>query len=93
MEGMIDALPTASSGYVAIEVKRRAGIDAVEQLSRYLEFLNRDPRTSPCRGVVVGQAITPQAVTLAESRGIGTKVVDYDELRGIEPNRAQASLF
>lgn len=84
MEGTIDPEPAASScgGYVAIEVKRKAGIDAVEQLTRYLHFLNRDPRTSPCRGIIASTSITPQAVTLAADRGIGCLVVDYEDLKG-----------
>jgi RecB family endonuclease NucS len=67
-------------------VKRRAGIDAVEQLTRYLELLNRDPLLSPVGGVLAAQAIVPQARTLAEDRGIRCVVVDYDALRGIERN-------
>ena len=72
---------------VAIEVKRRGEIDGVEQLSRYLEFLNRDPALRPVRGVFVAQEIKPQAKVLAEDREIQCVEVDYDELRGIEsPN-------
>jgi RecB family endonuclease NucS len=73
---------TPDGGYVAVEVKRRAGIDAVEQLVRYLERLNLDPRLRPVRGVLAAQAIAPQARVLAESRGIRCVVVDYDVLRG-----------
>lgn len=69
---------------VAIEVKRRGDIDGVEQLSRYLEFLNQDPRLSPVRGVFVAQEIKPQAKILASERSIECVEVDYDELRGIE---------
>jgi len=69
---------------VAIEVKRRGEIDGVEQLSRYLEFLNQDPRLSPVRGVFVAQEIKPQAKVLASERSIDCVEVDYDELRGIE---------
>ncbi|MDW3180308.1 MAG: endonuclease NucS [Acidimicrobiia bacterium] len=69
---------------VAIEVKRRGDIDGVEQLSRYLEFLNQDPRLSPVRGVFVAQEIKPQAKVLASERSIECVEVDYDELRGIE---------
>ena len=69
---------------VAIEVKRRGEIDGVEQLTRYLEFLNRDPLLRPVRGVFVAQEIRPQARVLAEDRGIGCVVVNYDDLRGIE---------
>lgn len=69
---------------VAIEVKRRGEIDGVEQLSRYLEFLNQDPRLAPVRGVFVAQEIKPQAKVLAGERAIDCVEVDYDELRGIE---------
>jgi RecB family endonuclease NucS len=72
----------AAGGYVAVEVKRRAGLDAVEQLVRYLERLNLDPRLRPVRGVLAAQAIAPQARVLAEARGIRCVVVDYDVLRG-----------
>lgn len=71
-------------GVIAIEVKRRGEIDGVEQLSRYLEFLNQDPRLSPVRGVFVAQSIKPQAKVLANERSIDCVEVDYDELRGIE---------
>jgi RecB family endonuclease NucS len=69
---------------VAIEVKRRGEIDGVEQLTRYLEFLNRDTRLAPVRGIFAAQVIKPQARLLAEDRGIGWIEVDYDELRGVE---------
>jgi RecB family endonuclease NucS len=69
---------------VAVEVKRRGEIDGVEQLTRYLEFLNRDERLAPVRGLFVAQAIKPQARVLAEDRDIGCVEVDYDELRGID---------
>ena len=71
-------------GVIAIEVKRRGEIDGVEQLSRYLEFLNQDPRLAPVRGVFVAQEIKPQAKVLAGERSIDCIEVDYDELRGIE---------
>jgi endonuclease len=71
--------------YVAVEVKRHAGIDAVEQLTRYLELLNRDPILTPVHGVLAAQTIKPQARTLAEDRGIRCVVLDYDKMRGIEP--------
>jgi len=70
--------------HVAVEVKRRAGIDAVEQLTRYLELLNRDPHLAPVRGVLAAQSIAPQAKTLAGDRGIDTVVLDYDAMKGIE---------
>jgi RecB family endonuclease NucS len=72
------------SGAVAIEVKRRGDIDGVEQLTRYLELLNRDPALSPVRGVFAAQEIRPQARVLAEDRGIRCVTLDYDAMRGIE---------
>ena len=71
--------------HVAVEIKRTAGIDAVEQLSRYLELLNRDPLLAPVRGVLAAQSIRPQARTLAEDRGIRCVVLDYDAMRGVVP--------
>ena len=83
--GPVDLLcRDTDGGAVAIEVKRRGDIDGVEQLTRYLEFLNRDPMLRPVRGVFVAQEIKPQARVLASDRDIGCVVVDYDELRGIE---------
>ncbi len=76
---------------VAVEIKRRGEIDGVEQLTRYLEFLNRQPDLSPVRGMFVAQEIKLQAKTLASDREIGWCEVDYDELRGIE--RPQQKLF
>jgi endonuclease len=67
----------------AIEVKRRATIDAVEQLTRYIELLNRDPLLAPVGGCLAAQSIAPQARTLAEDRGFRVVIVDYDELRGV----------
>ncbi|GLY77255.1 endonuclease NucS [Actinoallomurus iriomotensis] len=69
---------------VAIEIKRRGEIDGVEQLTRYLELLNRDPLLAPVRGVFAAQEIKPQARVLAADRGIGCVTLDYDALRGIE---------
>jgi RecB family endonuclease NucS len=74
-----------AAGHVAVEIKRRASIDAVEQLSRYLVCLNRDSSLAPVSGMLVAQAIAKQARTLAESRGIECVVVDLDELRGNKP--------
>lgn len=71
-------------GYVAIEIKRRGEIDGVEQLTRYLELMNRDPLMGPVRGVFAAQAIKPQARTLAEDRGITCVLIDYDALRGMD---------
>jgi RecB family endonuclease NucS len=73
-----------SARHVAVEIKRKATIDAVEQLSRYLELLNRDPLLRPVRGILAAQAIVPQARTLAQDRGITCAVVDYDALRGMD---------
>jgi endonuclease len=67
---------------VAIEVKRRAEIDGVEQLTRYLELLNRDPLLAPVQGVLAAQEIRPQARVLAEDRGIRCVILDYDSMRG-----------
>ena len=68
----------------AVEIKRHATIDAVEQLTRYLELLNRDPLLAPVKGILAAQTIKPQARVLAEDRGIRCVVLDYDQLRGIE---------
>ena len=76
----------ADGSAVAIEVKRRGEIDGVEQLTRYLEYLNRDPNLRPVRGMFVAQEIKPQAKVLAADREISWVEVDYDELRGIESN-------
>ena len=83
--GPVDLLCRDDAGTtVAVEVKRRGEIDGIEQLTRYLEFLNRDERLAPVRGLLVAQQIKPQARTLAGDRGIGCIEVDYDELRGLE---------
>ncbi len=83
--GPVDLMCRDAGGdAVAVEVKRRGEIDGVEQLTRYLEFLNRDPMLRPVRGVFVAQEIKPQAKVLATDRGIDWVEVDYDELRGIE---------
>ncbi|NDH14714.1 MAG: DUF91 domain-containing protein, partial [Actinobacteria bacterium] len=81
--GPVDLLCRDDEGKpVAVEIKRRGEIDGVEQLSRYLELLNRDPILAPVSGVFAAQEIKPQARTLAEDRGIRCFVVDYDELKG-----------
>ena len=83
--GPVDLLCRDARGTtVAVEIKRRGGIDGVEQLTRYLEFLNRDERLAPVRGLFVAQLIKPQARLLAEDRGIECLEIDYDELRGID---------
>jgi RecB family endonuclease NucS len=86
--GPVDLMCRDADGLaVAIEVKRRGEIDGVEQLTRYLDFLNRDPMLRPVRGIDVAQEIKPQAKVLAADRDIACVEVDYDELRGIEsPN-------
>jgi RecB family endonuclease NucS len=85
--GPVDLLCRDGDGRaVAIEVKRRGEIDGVEQLTRYLERLNRDPMLRPVRGILVAQVVKPQARVLAESRGIAWVEVDYDALRGLEPD-------
>lgn len=81
--GPVDLLTRDAHGVaVAVEVKRRGEIDGVEQLTRYLDLLNRDPHLAPVRGVLAAQEIKPQARVLAESRGIRCLTLDYDELRG-----------
>ncbi|TNC42571.1 endonuclease NucS [Mumia zhuanghuii] len=83
--GPVDLLCKDPDGRsVAVEVKRRGDIDGVEQLTRYLELMNRDPLLAPVRGVFAAQEIKPQARTLAKDRGIECRVVDYDALRGID---------
>ncbi|HEX5119190.1 MAG TPA: endonuclease NucS [Pseudonocardiaceae bacterium] len=83
--GPVDILCRDDRGAtVAVEIKRRGEIDGVEQLTRYLELLNRDPLLSPVRGIYAAQLIRPQAKTLAEDRGIRCVTLDYDALRGIE---------
>ena len=73
-----------NGGTVAIEVKRRGDIDGVEQLTRYLDLLNRDPLLAPVSGVFAAQEIKPQARVLATDRGIRCLTLDYDEMKGIE---------
>ncbi|HVL98079.1 MAG TPA: endonuclease NucS [Egibacteraceae bacterium] len=83
--GPVDLLCRDADGNaVAVEIKRRGEIDGVEQLSRYLERLERDPLLRPVRGLLAAQQIKPQARVLAHSRGIGCVEVDYDALRGLE---------
>lgn len=83
--GPVDLLCRDSEGRaIAVEIKRRGEIDGVEQLTRYVEFLNRDPMLRPVRGMFVAQQVKPQARVLAGERGISWLEVNYDELRGIE---------
>jgi len=86
--GPVDLMCRDADGlFVAVEIKRRGEIDGVEQLTRYLELLNRDPLLTTrgeVRGIFAAQEIKPQARVLAEDRGIACAVVDYDVLRGLD---------
>jgi RecB family endonuclease NucS len=83
--GPVDLMCRDSAGAsVAIEVKRRGEIDGVEQLTRYLDLLNRDPLLAPVQGVFAAQEIRPQARVLAQDRGIRCVVLDYEYLRGTD---------
>lgn len=83
--GPVDILCRDDRGNsVAVEIKRRGEIDGVEQLTRYLELLNRDPLLAPVAGVFAAQQIKPQAKTLAEDRGIRCLTLDYDVMRGMD---------
>ncbi len=88
--GPVDILARDADGAsVAVEIKRRGDIDGVEQLTRYLELMNRDPLLAPVTGVFAAQEIKPQARTLAEDRGIRCLVLDYDAMRGLETGHAR----
>ncbi|AWB85249.1 endonuclease NucS [Mycetocola zhujimingii] len=90
--GPVDILARDENGAsVAVELKRRGDIDGVEQLTRYLELMNRDPHLAPVSGVFAAQEIKPQARTLAEDRGIRCLVLDYDAMRGLD--NADGRLF
>lgn len=83
--GPVDLLCRDREGHtVAIEIKRRGEIDGVEQLTRYLEFLNRDPRIAPVRGIFAAQIVKPQAKVLCDDRGIEWTEVDYEQLSGTQ---------
>ena len=83
--GPVDLLcRDASNAAVAVEIKRRGDIDGVEQLTRYLELMNRDPSLRPVRGIFAAQEIKPQARVLASDRGITCATIDYDALRGMD---------
>jgi RecB family endonuclease NucS len=83
--GPVDILARDAEGTaVAVEIKRRGDIDGVEQLTRYLELMNRDPHLAPVTGVFAAQEIKPQARTLAQDRGIRCLLLDYDEMRGLD---------
>ena len=90
--GPVDILARDATGRaVAVEIKRRGDIDGVEQLTRYLELLNRDPLLSPVVGVFAAQEIKPQARVLAKDRGIRCLVLDYEAMRGVD--KAHTRLF
>jgi hypothetical protein len=86
--GPVDILCRDADGiHLAVEIKRRGEIDGVEQLTRYLELMNRDPHlvtAGPVQGVFAAQEIKPQARTLATDRGIRCVTLDYDALRGMD---------
>ncbi|MCY7413742.1 MAG: endonuclease NucS [Salinibacterium sp.] len=88
--GPVDILATDAAGAsVAVEIKRRGDIDGVEQLTRYLELMNRDPRLAPVAGVFAAQEIKPQARTLALDRGIRCVLLDYDAMRGLDDSHSR----
>lgn len=88
--GPVDILARDASGAtVAVELKRRGDIDGVEQLTRYLELLNRDPLLAPVRGVFAAQQIKPQARVLANDRGIDCLTLDYDAMRGVDDRESR----
>jgi len=90
--GPVDILATDAGGAsVAVEIKRRGDIDGVEQLTRYLELMNRDPLLAPVTGVFAAQEIKPQARTLAQDRGIRCLLLDYDAMRRLDD--ADSRLF
>ena len=88
--GPVDILARDAAGAsVAVEIKRRGDIDGVEQLTRYLELMNRDPLLAPVSGVFAAQEIKPQARTLATDRGIRCLLLDYDARRGLETGHSR----
>jgi len=83
--GPVDLMCRDAAGLaVAVEIKRRGDIDGVEQLTRYLELLNRDELLAPVAGVFAAQEIKPQARALANDRGIRCLVLDYETMRGMD---------
>jgi RecB family endonuclease NucS len=83
--GPVDIMCRDAAGVsVAVEIKRRGDIDGVEQLTRYLELLNRDPLLAPVLGIFAAQEIRPQARVLAEDRGIRCVTLDYETMRGTD---------
>ena len=90
--GPVDLMVSDPQGHpVAIEVKRRGGLDGVDQLTRYLSLLGRDPLLAHLSGIFAAQDIAPQARTLAEDRGIRCLILDYDAMRGMDD--AEERLF
>ena len=90
--GPVDILCRDAEGAtVAVEIKRRGEIDGVEQLTRYLDLLNRDPLLAPVRGVFAAQEIKPQARVLATDRGISCAILDYEVLRGMDKLQFEAT--
>jgi RecB family endonuclease NucS len=88
--GPVDILARDAAGAsVAVEIKRRGDIDGVEQLTRYLELMNRDPHLAPVSGVFAAQEIKPQARTLAQDRGIRCVLLDYDVMRGMDDSHSR----
>ncbi|MFM9877007.1 MAG: endonuclease NucS [Rhodoglobus sp.] len=88
--GPVDILATDAAGRsIAVEIKRRGDIDGVEQLTRYLELMNRDPLIAPVTGVFAAQEIKPQARVLAQDRGIRCVVLDYDAMRGLDDSHTR----
>ncbi len=88
--GPVDLLCRDAEGNaIAVEVKRRGEIAGVEQLTRYLQFLNQDPALAPVQGMLAAQVIRPQARALGTDRGIECVEIDYDQLRGIEPDQTR----
>lgn len=79
----------ADGNTVAVEIKRRGDIDGVEQLTRYLELLNRDTSLAPVTGIFAAQQIKPQARTLAQDRGIRCVTLDYDALKGVDDSESR----
>ena len=81
--GPVDLMCRGDNGeWVAVEIKRVGTIEAVEQLTRYLDFIRLDPAKDACRGILAAQTFKPQAVTLAETRAIRCAEVDLALLRG-----------
>ncbi|MEO7125458.1 MAG: endonuclease NucS [Nakamurella sp.] len=88
--GPVDLLCRDESGaVVAVEIKRRGEIDGVEQLTRYVELLGRDPLLTPVTGIFAAQQIKPQARTLAEDRGLRCVILDYDFMRGMDDSEGR----